>query len=181
MALSGTIGNRVELWGTKGLQIMIEIVGTDLPKTNSDIYSTSFCPVPRANSTHVIGITPLVIHGKYNSTNITSKPCNCKEMYYWNNNTQVYIHKRCTLIQVLPPLKVGPMRCWFLGKICMSGQQKDRWIEFGVSIGWRKYLYECTHFAYVNLWIAGGFYHILKYCLYRTCRKNVILSPFSVL
>ncbi len=24
--------------------------------------------------------------------------------------------------------------------------------EFGVHIGWRKYLYECTSFGYVNLW-----------------------------
>ncbi len=30
--------------------------------------------------------------------------------------------------------------------ICMS--------RFGVRIGWRKYLYECTPLGYVNLWIA---------------------------
>ncbi len=35
---------------------------------------------------------------------------------------------------------------WEFGKmnICMS--------RFGVRIGWRKYLYECTPFGYLNLW-----------------------------
>ncbi len=74
-----------------------------------------------------------------------------KKTWSWSTATypQVYIPKRRTLIQVLTPLK---FLCYLLmnifGKmnICMS--------RFGVRIGWRKYLYECTPFGYVNLCIC---------------------------
>ncbi len=82
----------------------------------------------------------------------------------------VYIPKRRTLIQVLTPLKLF---CYLLMTICIlpenwnyrsyciyTGVANKRigeyaWAvgkEFGVRIGWRKYLYECTPFGYVNLW-----------------------------
>ncbi len=68
---------------------------------------------------------------------------------------QVYIPKRRTLIQVLPPANVytkfadiladsqgyGSFLCYFQ---CFKS-------KFSVRIGWRKSLYECTPFWYVNL------------------------------
>ncbi len=41
----------------------------------------------------------------------------------------------------------------FMPKVVMTAEYA--WAggkEFGVHIGWRKYLYECTPFGYVNLW-----------------------------
>ncbi len=50
--------------------------------------------------------------------------------------TGLHTQLRLTLIKVLPSLKYILTGCK----------------EFGVYIGWRKYLYECTPIGYVNLW-----------------------------
>ncbi len=44
---------------------------------------------------------------------------------------------------------------------------------FGVRIGWRKYMYECTHFGYVNLW--KGCYQN------RLVRKSIIIIIIKTL
>ncbi len=47
--------------------------------------------------------------------------------------------------------------------------------EFGIRIGWRKYLYECTTFGYVDLWIRPiTFCNIYFSCsIYARCMDNI--------
>ncbi len=49
--------------------------------------------------------------------------------------------------------------------ICMS--------RFGVCIGWRKYLYECTPFGYVNLPYMSGGHMLHVWFICGTCLTDV--------